>query len=124
MRAWGPVIFACFEGSTCIWRVPGGGRVGAEIRTDNDRLHELWTTSRRWRTRRGIRVGASAAATQRRYGGRLRRQRSCAIGGYGVRGDYLVLQARRRSTAFEIERGRIVAIWVLAHRVPRRSLCG
>ena len=123
MRAWGPVVWACFEGSMCMWRVPRGGNVGAEIRVTDDRLEAMWTTSRNWRTRRGVRVGASPAVAQRRYGGRLRRQRSCAIGGYGARADYLVLRARRRSTAFEIERGRIVAIWVLAHRVPRRSMC-
>jgi hypothetical protein len=122
MSAWGPVEFGfCFEGTACIWRVPGGGEVGATVRQSDNRLLELSTTSRHWKTARGVRVGQPMRRAQSRYGGRLHRQRTCEMGGFGAELDVLVIRRRRRSTVFEVRRNRIAAIWVLAYRLPRRE---
>ena len=127
MRLWGPVpppLGYCYEGQSCDWNIPGGGRVFAEIGTLDNKLRELRTTSRRWKTRRGARVGMSTLAVRRLYGGRLRHyQRTCAIGGYGNELEVLALVGRHRTTAFEVRDGRIDEIAVLAYRLPNRSLC-
>jgi hypothetical protein len=122
MRAWGPVDGFCFEGSTCGWKVPGGGRVQAEIRAAGNRLTHLSTTSPAWRTRRGVHVGSPVAVARARYPG-ARREHTCAISPYGAELDALVLRTASRSTAFEIRGGRVAAIWVLAARVPAGARC-
>jgi hypothetical protein len=95
--------------------------VGASIAATDNRLLELSTTSRRWTTRRGARVGQRASRVQGLYGQRLTRERTCDIGGFGAELDVLVLRGRRRTTAFELQRGRVRTIWVLAERLSRRS---
>jgi len=125
MRSWGPASgpFGCFEGQLCSWKIPGGGLVNADIGTLDNKLRELRTTSRRWKTRRGARVAMSTLAVRRLYGGRLRHQRTCAIGGYGNELEVLALVGRHRTTAFNVRDGRIDAILVLAYRLPNRSFC-
>jgi len=124
MRLWGPVSFGyCYEEQSCTWKIPGGGRVNAEIGTLDNKLRELRTTSRRWKTRRGARVAMSTLAVRRLYGGRLRHQRTCAIGGYGNELEVLALVGRHRTTAFGVRDGRIDEIAVLAYRLPNRSFC-
>ena len=117
MRAWGPVGLDgfCFEGSSCSWAVPGGGRVTVEIGVLDDRVSQTMTTSRAWRTRRGVRVGMSVGTVRDRYRGE-RRERRLEFGPYGVVIDALVLQTTNRTTAFEIRGSRVVAIWVFATR--------
>jgi len=125
MRLWGPASppLGCFEGQSCLWKIPGGGFVGAEIGTLDNKLRELRTTSRRWKTRRGARVAMSTLAVRRLYGGRLRHQRTCAIGGYGNELEVLALVGRHHTTAFDVRDGRIDEIAVLAYRLPNRSFC-
>ena len=122
MSDWGPVASGfCFEGTACFWDVPGGGAVGATIGATDDRLRELWTRAPRWRTLRGGRVGDGIRRVQGRYDDRLTRQRTCSIGDFGAVLDVLVAPGRR--TAFELRRGRVETIWVLARRLPRRDSC-
>jgi hypothetical protein len=116
MRAWGPVLGFCFEGTSCAWRIPGGATVSAEIGAADNRLTHLSTTSRAWRTERGVHAGMPAATAQARYPDATR-ERTCAISPYGAEFDALVLRASNRTTAFVVAAGRVASIWVVASRV-------
>jgi hypothetical protein len=129
MRDWGAVENFCFEGSNCLWDVPGGGSVLALLHPTSSRVQRMWTSARGWRTLNGIRRGSTLRELRGAYGRRLVRRDTCGLNGFGGVNRGFVLNTRhageRRFTffVFNAARGRVSSVWIGRGRVPALSGC-
>lgn len=124
--AWGPVEGFCFEGSNCMWKVPGGGSVLAILTPG--RVERLMTSAPNWRTARGIGPGASMRSVRRLYGRRVQPLTTCGLNGFGGDNRGLVLRSRangeRRYTFFEgALNGKLRTVWLGRGRLRAFSGC-
>jgi hypothetical protein len=129
MRDWGAVEGFCFEGSNCVWDVPGGGTVLAILHPTSSRVQRMTTDARGWRTLNGIRRGSTLRELRGAYGRRLVRRDTCGLNGFGGDNRGFVLNTRhageRRFTFFELNaaRTRVSDVWIGRGRVPTLSGC-
>jgi hypothetical protein len=129
LKPWGKVVEFCFEGSNCLWKVPGGGTVEAILNPTSSKVQRMNTTAPGWRTGKGIRHTSTVTALRAAYGTLLLRRNTCGLNGFGGDNHGYVLNTRvggeRRFTFFELNAAltRVDRVWIGRGRVPSGTGC-